>query len=74
MGPYEVIEHVVGDMGENMGKAKSVLGTGDSTAVFWGRGQIPFYLRYPLPPVPLYNVLESANAKALDWIYPQLTI
>ena len=68
MGPYEVIEHVVGDMGENMGKAKSVLGTGDPTAVFWGRDQILFYLQDPLPPVALYNVLASANAKALDWI------
>jgi hypothetical protein len=25
MGPYEVIEHVVGDMGKPMGKAKGVL-------------------------------------------------
>lgn len=56
MGTYEVIEHVVGDMGENMGKAKIVFGIGDSTAVFWGRDQILFYLRYPLPPVVLYNV------------------
>jgi len=57
VGPYEVIEHVVGDMGKNMGKAKSVLGIGDSTAVFGGRDQILFYLRYPLPSVALYNVM-----------------